>query len=129
MDENASKVISEHESITENDLKRASKCEKRYSNTSKLITIVSVYTAIWVTKAPMNLNNRKSLNPVSVVAGSDQFQLQLNLTDALMKLATLQRNIGQQVGAHLRLTDRCGQWRSDCLTTSATGSLEQLMFC
>jgi hypothetical protein len=37
-----------------------------------LITIVSAYTAIWVTKALMNLNNRKSLSPVSVVAGSDQ---------------------------------------------------------
>ena len=57
----------------ENGLKRGSKFGKRYSSTSKWIIIANAYTAIWVTKAQMNLNNRKSLNSVSVVAGSDQF--------------------------------------------------------
>ena len=41
-----------------------------------MITIVSAYIAIWVTKAQLNLNNRKSLSPVSVVAGSDHCAVQ-----------------------------------------------------
>ena len=51
---------------------RGSKFGKRYSSTLKWITIANAYTAIWVTKAQTNLNNRKSLSPVSVVAESDQ---------------------------------------------------------
>jgi hypothetical protein len=38
------------------------------------------------------------------------FELSLDLADALMELSTLQRNIAEQIGPHLCVTDRLGQF-------------------
>lgn len=55
------------------------------------------------------------------------FKLQLYLTDALVKLATLQGDVTEQVRAHLGVTDRLGQRRLGRVDAVSTGSTKQLI--